>query len=117
MTKIWWRRDSNKKLQLNTIPPVVNSPGLLKRKRKIECLDDSVNERRSKRIRWNEVDSAGREIDPQFSSEEEGGTSQDEDAESSGAYQDQDTSGTKTDEEEDVVIVHNDVKNNENKNK
>ena len=32
-------------------PPVVNSPGLLKRKRKIECLDDSVNERRSKRIR------------------------------------------------------------------
>lgn len=63
------------------------------------------------------MDSAGREIDPQFSSEEEGGTSQDEDAESSGAYQDQDTSGTKTDEEEDVVIVHNDVKNNENKNK
>ena len=38
------------RVKYNT-PPVVNSPGLLKRKRKIECLDDSVNERRSKRIR------------------------------------------------------------------
>jgi len=91
-------------------PPVVNSPGLLKRKRKIECLDDSVNERRSKRIRWNEVDSAGRDIDPQFSSEEDCGTSQDEDAETRGAYRD--NSEAKTDEEEDIVIVHNDVKNN-----
>lgn len=91
-------------------PPIVNSPGLLKRKRKIECLDDSINERRSKRIRWNEVDSAGREIDPQFSSEEDCGTSQDEDAETRGAYRE--NSETKTDEEEDIVIVHNDVKNN-----
>jgi len=90
-------------------PPTVNSPGLLKRKRKIECLDTSLNERQSKRIRWNEVDSAGREIDPQFSSEEDCGASQDEDVETQ-VYQD--TSGTKIDEEEDVIIVHDDVKNN-----
>merc|ERR1712045_419977 len=56
-------------------PVVVNSPGLLKRKRKAECLDDSFD-RQSKRIRWCE------DVD------------------------DQDTSETRTDSEEDVVIVH-----------
>ena len=56
------------------------------------------------------MDSAGREIDPQFSSEEDGGTSQDEDAETREAYRD--NLETKTDDEDDIVIVHNDVKNN-----
>ena len=56
------------------------------------------------------MDSAGREIDPQFSSEEDCGTSQDEEAETRGAYRE--NSETRTDEEEDIVIVHNDVKNN-----
>ena len=32
-------------------PVIVNSPGLLKRKRKHECLDDSIDERSKKRIR------------------------------------------------------------------
>ena len=39
------------KVKYNT-PPIVNSPGLLKRKRNIECLDDSEIERQSKRIRY-----------------------------------------------------------------
>ena len=89
-------------------PPILNSPGLLKRKQKIECLDDSINERQSKRIRWDELDSAGREIDPQFSSEEECGASQDEDEETREEFGN--SSGIKADEEEDVIIVHNDVK-------
>ena len=55
--------------------------------------------------RWCELDSTGTDIDPQFSSEEdECVTSQDEDVD------DQDTSETRTDSEEDVVIVHDDVK-------
>jgi len=86
-------------------PVIVNSPGLLKRKRKYDSLDDSMDERSRKRIRWNEVDSVGREIDPQFSSEEDDEvTSQEEDADQ------EEANDARADSEEDVVIVHNDVK-------
>ena len=51
-------------------PVVVNSPGLLKRKRKAEELDESFIGRKRKRIRWCEQDSTGADIDPQFSDEE-----------------------------------------------
>jgi len=64
-----------------------------------------MDERSRKRIRWNEVDSVGREIDPQFSSEEDDEvTSQEEDADQ------EEANDARADSEEDVVIVHNDVK-------
>ena len=37
-------------------PVIRNSPGLLKRKRKCEDLDDSTCDREKKRIRWRERD-------------------------------------------------------------
>ena len=58
-------------------PVEVNSPGLLKRKRKrSEDGEEGKAEagglvRASKRIRWCELDSTGGNIDPQFSEEEE----------------------------------------------
>ena len=58
-------------------PVEVNSPGLLKRKRKrSEDGEEGRVEagglvRASKRIRWCELDSTGGDIDPQFSEEEE----------------------------------------------
>ena len=36
-------------------PIIINSPGLLKRKRKSEDLDDSTCDREKKRIRWGEM--------------------------------------------------------------
>lgn len=86
-------------------PVVVNSPGLLKRKRKFDCLDDSQSEleSRTKRIRWCELDSTGAEIDPQFSSEEDEEETYSEKAADS-------PSDPRTDSEEDVIIVHKDVK-------
>lgn len=50
-------------------PVVVNSPGLLKRKRETEEMDESFCGRR-KRIRWCEQDSTGADIDHQFSEDE-----------------------------------------------
>ena len=58
-------------------PVEVNSPGLLKRKRKrSEDGEEGKAEagglvRASKRIRWCELDSTGGNIDPQFSEEED----------------------------------------------
>jgi len=64
-------RDKQRIIVKYNSPVVVSSPGLLKRKRDGEELDDSYDcGRRRKRIRWCEQDSTGADIDPQFSDEE-----------------------------------------------
>ena len=63
-------------------PNKLSSPGLLKRKRVVEEDDEDEEERvvRTKRIRFNELDSTGSPIDPQFSddTEDDADTDQDE---------------------------------------
>ena len=62
------RNTQSIKVRYNS-PVVVNSPGLLKRKRKREEMDESFSGRK-KRIKFSEQDSTGADIDPQFSEEE-----------------------------------------------
>ena len=63
-------------------PNKLSSPGLLKRKRVVEEDDEDEDERvvRTKRIRFDELDSTGSPIDPQFSddTEDDADTDQDE---------------------------------------
>ena len=48
-----------------------NSPGLLKRKRKEESEESPSSKRKAKRIRFNETDSCGAHIDPEFSEDKD----------------------------------------------
>jgi len=87
----------NRRITIKYNDPIMNrSPGLLKRKRDSDNLNDSHGGREKKRIRWSPLE------DPQFSSEEEEGSiSQDT----------HDNVPYGIDSEEDVVIVHKDFKN------
>eukprot|EP00092_Neocalanus_flemingeri_P025601 GFUD01027756.1.p1 GENE.GFUD01027756.1~~GFUD01027756.1.p1 ORF type:complete len:498 (+),score=171.57 GFUD01027756.1:365-1858(+) len=64
--KLMEERDKQSIVVKYNSPVVVNSPGLLKRKREVEDLEESFIVK-TKRIRFCEQDSTGADIDPQFS--------------------------------------------------
>jgi len=63
------RNNSSIIVRYNT-PVIVKSPGLLKRKRENDDVDECIGR---KRIRFSEQDSTGADIDPQFSDDEDPG--------------------------------------------
>jgi len=63
------RNNSSIIVRYNT-PVTVKSPGLLKRKRENDDVDEPIGR---KRIRFSEQDSTGADIDPQFSDDEDAG--------------------------------------------
>ena len=63
-------KDKKVKVTYNN-PVKTTSPGLLKRKRKEESEESPSSKRKAKRIRFNETDSCGAHIDPEFSEDED----------------------------------------------